>query len=136
MNFPGGDPLRTTLLILSLAAALALTPASAALGQPAGACGLMTSPQCWIETFSCRIVANTTPPCLPVLLGASFVSATCGNSGVILMVTVLGTNRYCADGDCVNEGVIVMVGQSYSCMGNGLFVVCVQSVCQNGGVDT
>lgn len=123
-------------LLLSLAAVLALMPAAAASSQTAGPCGLMTSPQCWIETFSCRIAANTTPPCLPVLRGASSDSATCGNYGVIVMVTVLGTNRYCAEGDCVNEGLIVMVGQSYSCMGNGLFVICLHSMCQTGAAET
>ncbi|HUR69227.1 MAG TPA: hypothetical protein VM370_08270 [Candidatus Thermoplasmatota archaeon] len=65
----------------------------------------------------------------------------CRNFGVVVMVTGIGTNRYCTEGECENSGVIVMVGYSESCYGQGYGTVCIAETCVVGpdgvtGVDS
>gem|GEM_PF-3775697 len=58
--------------------------------------------------------------------------AGCTNYGIVVQVGLLGHNTYyCGDpkNPCENEGVIVFVGQTNSCLGHGSAAVCYGSTC-------
>lgn len=59
---------------------------------------------------------------------ADMVSApACDNRGMVVMVTLLGQNSYCEQGDCENTGVVLLVGRTRSCHGDAYAVLCLAS---------
>lgn len=53
----------------------------------------------------------------------------CKNYGIHVMITVLGENKYCVDDECENYGIIVFAGETESCYGSTLLLVCVGGIC-------
>lgn len=136
---------------------------------PRPPCGAATDPVCWGSKFACQLygplVEDTPLKCenftsdavvtiaaldalgrspsssrLDILDGSGDeAEKVCKNFGVIIMVTGTGTNYYCTDGECENAGIIVMIGDSDSCYGEGYGTVCVAESCvvgPNGVIQT
>lgn len=73
--------------------------------------------------------ARVTDPAAPELLDAEPAFGRCTNHGIVTQVAILGENRYCEDQQCENYGIIVFVGETRSCYGNGASGACLGDVC-------
>lgn len=129
--------------------ALALVTPSAAATYPVDPpCGVVTDPGCWAPRMACQVYkpyVTGTPlekckdfndtvngDVAALRLGGLDGEGTCENYGVIIKVTGIGTNYYCEDGECTNAGLIVMIGHSESCYGEGYGTVCAAERCVVG----
>lgn len=76
-----------------------------------------------VPTASARL-----PSSIPDL-GTGLADDPCNNHGNVVQVTVLGHNYYCVGKDCTNDGLILQVGPSSGCYGNGILVACSGEEC-------
>lgn len=123
---------RTLMISVALVLGLTASPTASASSidvQDPG-CGIVTDPACWAETFACRVVLNQSGTCITLHREPAWTSS-CTNYGVVTVVSVTGNASYCADMDCRNRGVIIVVGASTNTCGNKgeVLNICVATLC-------